>query len=280
MLTPCPKCNNNTVFLNNVCEHCGCKVVKCIECGNIVEEESSTCNYCGFPIKETKKIQEKIIAEKETEELLELEQKAKKALSSINTIQVINIVVSVIICFAAIAFLVILLIKFGNLKNIYNTEHLEKYNTLKDQATLYSILFVVSMQIYRTLDFLDISHRTIKNLKTSNFNFDLCQNEIMKNSLCSPVLKEIYTVKEIDVLYTKKFSWDIVFYILFTTTANILICIGLLSNISNIYNVFYSSFNIYIIIGLVIKVIAYFARMILASKTIKKVEENNKYLGI
>ncbi|MBR2903155.1 MAG: zinc ribbon domain-containing protein [Clostridia bacterium] len=48
MLTYCPKYGGRTALLNNTCEHCGCKVKTCSECGNIVEESCETCTYCGL----------------------------------------------------------------------------------------------------------------------------------------------------------------------------------------------------------------------------------------
>lgn len=58
MLINCPNCDKKTVFMNDTCEHCGIKIKRCSECGNVVEENKLVCDYCGCPF-ETPKHQDK-----------------------------------------------------------------------------------------------------------------------------------------------------------------------------------------------------------------------------
>lgn len=59
MIAICPNCGKETVFLNNVCEHCNCEIKRCPECGKVALVEKETCDYCGYVLREEKNVRQK-----------------------------------------------------------------------------------------------------------------------------------------------------------------------------------------------------------------------------
>ncbi len=60
----CPTCKKKSEFLNNTCEHCGCKIIVCEECGAIAHESKTSCDNCGyvFSIKQDQKREERAMS--------------------------------------------------------------------------------------------------------------------------------------------------------------------------------------------------------------------------
>ena len=71
-LVICPECGKEISDSCDKCIHCGCSVVKCLECGNVNLKESVVCSHCGKNLQEDCK---KEVKESNPEEKIDLQGK-------------------------------------------------------------------------------------------------------------------------------------------------------------------------------------------------------------
>lgn len=142
MIFNCPNCGKETVFLNNICEHCNCEVKKCPECGKISLINAETCNYCGYNLKSN--INYKQEEKEEFKILTEVIPINEYAIKMVDIFGIIGIV-SFLFFITLIGIAISKLTSFGNIFSLNIDEILIRLNNISDFKKETSIILVVGL---------------------------------------------------------------------------------------------------------------------------------------
>ncbi len=144
MLSNCPNCGKETVFLNNICEHCNCEVKKCPECGKIALIDAHTCDYCGYNLKSNLNQKQKEKEEvKILRDVIPINDYAIKTIDGFGVIGVITFMISItLICFA-----ISKLNSFGNIFSLKTDEILSRLADVSNFKKETSINLILGLLI-------------------------------------------------------------------------------------------------------------------------------------
>ncbi|MBR2646037.1 MAG: zinc ribbon domain-containing protein [Clostridia bacterium] len=147
MIISCPKCGQKTAMLKLTCEHCGYKAKRCEECGNLIDFNSSVCDYCGIDVSSMQELKEEKVEKKKQDlqdtgtDLITFAEKNHKKFRLIGSLLLLAGVI-----FFAIGFMKLL--DFGNYQNKSLEEMLDSLanvDELENQIRVFLILALVSM---------------------------------------------------------------------------------------------------------------------------------------
>lgn len=276
MLVNCPNCGEKTALLNNVCEHCGSKVKKCTECGNVVLNDALTCDYCGFKFES----EDELKKQKEKEHEFKVRKKADTYITNLSTsFTKSNRIATlfILIMFGLLALTVGICYKFGNIDKLDANEVFERLlnaDSTKNKALIAlgcALFAFFIVQILSPLWFEKSSKTLLSQMKNDKFDINTyclaCSKDIKNHEkkITEGFLITFLTVIkcDLDAGFKRKRELSNIITAVIILVGEVLIFLGLKANIDAYFaavilsgrNAFSFDFNFLLIVGLIAQIL-------------------------